>query len=220
MALQNFEELNNLSTKWFSKMGVSDAEKKKRVELSLDYCEIIIMLFMLITEEQYSRDECVRFARERIKILAEKQIGVENIAYINDFADVKSKEIVDSTFDKLDVDEDTEEEITVPELDINVPVKEYWTSEERALLVGIELSSTVNNFEELRDAIEDGKTNKVWMTEGDERVRKTHQEVHGVDIPINEFFTVGNSQMLMPGDTVNGAELKEIAGCRCYLVFH
>ena len=108
--------------------------------------------------------------------------------------------------------------IRVPELDIVVPESEYWTSEERALLIGIELSTTVYNFKELEDAINAGKTKKVWMTMSDDRVRETHDMVHGVDIPINDLFIVGESYMLMPGDTVHGAEMKEIAGCRCHLV--
>lgn len=239
MALQNFDQLNSLATKWFKKMDIPDEEKIKRVELAIDYAEIMLMLFFLITEQEYEKEECIAFAEERLRILAENALGEKNIAYINDWAKIKSEEIVNNTYEKYeneiedaseeeekesedkseaDGEQPKEERIRVPELDIDIPKDEYWTSEERGLLVGIELSTTVYNFDELYKAIKQGKTRKVWMTESDDRVRPTHDEVHGTDIPINELFIVGNSEMLMPGDTVHNAELKEVAGCRCHLV--
>ena len=234
MALQNFDQLNSMATKWFSKVEVSEEEKKKRVDLALDYCEIMIMLFLLITEQEFEREECVAFLGERLKVLAEREIGTDDVAYINDWSKVKAEEIVDKTYEEFENEiEDASEEnkkeskkekpkeekhVKVPELDIDVPEDEYWTSEERGLLIGIELSTTVYNFNELQSAIKEGKTRKVWMTEADDRVRPTHDAVHGTDIPINELFLVGNSYMLMPGDTVHGAEMKEIAGCRCHLM--
>lgn len=237
MALQNFDQLNSMATKWFDKMEVSKEEKAKRVELALDYTEIMLMLFYMITEQQFEREECIAFVKERLVILAENALGTEDIAYINDWADIKSKQIVDLTYEKYEneieditVSEGEETPVTyadalnktkkikVPELNIDVPESEYWTSEERGLLIGIELSTTVYNFKELEDAINAGKTRKVWMTMSDDRVRETHEIVHGLDIPINELFIVGESYMLMPGDTVHGAEMKEIARCRCHLV--
>lgn len=242
MATQEFDELNlfGMATKWIDKVDVSDEEKKKRVNLAMDYCEIMIMLFFMITEEDYEREDCIAFAEERIKILAERELGTENIAYINDWAPKKATEIVDTTYEKyeneiedaiLDDGETSNQEdgqekehkqniLNFKELGVEIPEDEYWLSRVRALFVGLELSMTVCNFEELNDAMKEGKTRKTWMTEADERVRETHQALHGVDIPINEFFTVGNSQMLMPGDSLNGAELSEIANCRCHLVCH
>ena len=236
MALQNFDKLNSLATKWFEKMDVPAEEKRKRAELAIDYCEIMILLFLLITEQEFERADCISFAEERLRVLAERELGSENIAYINDWAKIKAVEIVDMTYEKYEneIEDVIEEEvetkevpeepvteerrIRVPELDIDVPEPEYWTSEERALLIGIELATTVYNFNELYEAMQAGKTRKVWMTEADDRVRPTHDAVHGVDLPINELFLVGDSYMLMPLDTANGAETKEVAGCRCHLV--
>lgn len=231
MALQNFDQLNSLATKWFSVMDISEEEKLKRVELTLDYCEIMLMLFYMITEQEYEKEECIVFTEERLRILAEKSIGEENVAYINDWSRKKAEEIVDKTYEEYEneIEDSSEEEnesvdetnegkrITIPELDIDIAEDEYWTSEERGFLIGIELASTIYNFDELHKAIQEGKTRKVWITEADDRVRPTHEAVHGVDLPINEMFLVGNSYMLMPRDTVNGAEMKEIASCRCHL---
>lgn len=234
---QQFDKLNLLSmaTEWFSKVEVSEEEKKKRALLALDYCDIIIMLFLMITEQEYEREECIKFAEERLRILAERELGRESIAYINEWAKIKAVYIVDETYEKLEneiedisIEEEeagkdnkdpTKEKIlNFEEEGVQIPESEYWTSNFRALKIGIELSTTVYNFKELSDAIDAGKTRKVWMTESDDRVRETHDAIHGVDIPINEFFTVGVSSMLMPGDIVHGAELKEICNCRCHLV--
>lgn len=224
MALQNFDQLNSMATKWFSIMDISDADKKRRVDLSLDYCEIIIMLFLMIDEGK-TPEECVAFAEERLKVLAEKDIGAENVAYINDWSQKKAADIVDTTFKhigeikKKPVDE-TPKELFFTEFGICIPENEYWTSELRALLVGIDCASAISNFHDMWYALERGMTNKVWITEGDERVRQTHQEVDHTDIPINDLFQVGASYLMFPGDMNYGAEAKEVINCRCHLEFY
>ena len=226
MALQNFDQLNSMSTKWFSKMNVSVAEKKKRVDLSLDYCEIIIMLFMLI-EGNHPRESCLEFAEERLRIIAENYIGKDNLAYVNDWSRKEAEKVVDVTFRHKDdepqregEDEPKEKNIKFEEFDTEIPETEYWTSELRALLVGIGCASAIANYHDLWYALERGMTNKVWITEADEKVRETHQEVDHTDIPINELFLVGNSYLMFPGDLNYGAEEKETDGCRCHLEFY
>ena len=226
MALQNFDQLNSMSTKWFSKMEVSEAEKKKRIDLSLDYCEIIIMLFMLI-EGNHPRESCVDFAEERLRIIAENYIGKDDLAYVNDWSRKEAEKVVDVTFRHTDdepqlegEDEPKEKTIKFEEFDTEIPETEYWTSELRALLVGISCASAIANYHDLWYALERGMTNKVWITEADEKVRETHQEVDHTDIPINELFLVGNSYLMFPGDVNYGAEEKEVDGCRCHLEFY
>lgn len=228
MTTQKFDELNlfKISTKWFEGVNVSAEERKKRVKLSLDYCEIMIMLFLMIVEENYEREDCIAFAEERLKVLAERELGREDIAYINEWAKIKAEAIVAETYLKYENEiedatlESEEKVLKFEEEGVEIPENEYWTSDFRALKIGIELSQTVRNFKELSDAIDEGKTRKTWITKEDTQVRDTHEAMAGVEIPINEFFIVGNSQMLMPGDTANGAEMKEIAGCRCHIECH
>lgn len=220
MALQKFDQLNSMSTKWFSKMNVSEAEKKKRVDLSLDYCEIIIMLFLMINEDK-PRDACISFAEERIKIIAEKYIGKENVAYINDWSKKEAEKVVDVTFSHKDDYNPTAPPhfYEMPELGIRLPDNEYWTSDERGLLIGVECAAITANFDDLSRAIDRGNTRKTWITEADDKVRKTHEEVHGTELPINDYFVVGNSYMLFPGDMSRDAEEKEISNCRCFCTY-
>lgn len=228
MALQNFDQLNSMSTKWFSKMNVSDAEKKKRVDLSLDYCEIIIMLFMLI-EGNHPRESCVDFLEERLRIIAENYIGKDDLAYVNDWSRKEAEKVVDDTLKHINDEPEykliktddggtksQEKTFDFEEFDIKIPQSEYWTSDERGLLIGIECASITANFEDLDKAMESGKTRKTWITEADDKVRKTHEAVHGTELAINDYFLVGNSYLLFPGDMSRDAEDKEIINCRCY----
>jgi hypothetical protein len=76
-------------------------------------------------------------------------------------------------------------------------------------------ANSVKNYTDYRKAIEKGKTKKKWIDMRDKRERKTHLEVGGTVIPINEPFVVGNSLMMFPKDDSLGAADKEIINCRC-----
>lgn len=235
MAIQNFDELNKFreaATKWFDAMDITPEEKLARVNLSMDYCEIIIMLFQMITEQEYEREECVAFAKERLKLIAEREIGLENVAYINDWADFVANKVAAETYDKYmneiedyeleDVAENIAESdktktIYLKDLDVSIPEDEFLTSDERAYEMAIDYASTIYNYFDYIKAIDDGKTRKVWITENDEKVRETHQFIDHMDIPMDELFVVGNSYMRFPGDVLESPELKEIINCRCHL---
>lgn len=232
---QTFDQLNNMSTEWFSKMDIPPKKKKKRVELSMLYADIFFMFFdyvimgMLETEQQM-----VDWLDERLKAVASNYIGTDDIAYINDWSRSEAEQIADTTIrhkaeglkESATISGTSEKTSTVTpmfdfeEFGVSISQDEYWTSDIRGLLLGIECASSVANYYELYDALERGMTNKVWMSEGDEKVRKTHQEVDHVDIPITDLFVVGNSHLLFPADIAHGAEMKEVCSCRCHLEFY
>lgn len=58
---------------------------------------------------------------------------------------------------------------------------------------------------------------KTWWTAQDARVRATHVAVHGVTIPMDEKFSVGDSMMSRPGDPEGSAE--EVINCRCSILY-
>ena len=226
-----------MSTIWYDKMEITEEAKKRRVDLSLLFCEIIIMFFDMVMAENRSHEQLVGWLTERLNVIASKELKADNIAYINDWSRKEAEHIVDVTErhyeeiksnDWADVIIKTDEngnkytykpkEVSFEEFGISIPEKDYWTSDIRGILLGIECASAVENFRELYDAINRGDNRKVWKTEGDSRVRSTHVAVDGVDIPINELFQVGNSYLLFPGDIQNGAEPQEVDNCRCHLV--
>jgi hypothetical protein len=58
---------------------------------------------------------------------------------------------------------------------------------------------------------------KIWLATEDERTRETHSEADGQEVPLNEYFTVGDGELLYPGDP-NGPD-EEIINCRCTIIY-
>ena len=65
----------------------------------------------------------------------------------------------------------------------------------------------------------DVKSTKEWSAVGDSKTRKAHSDVSGTSILINEIFIVGGESMLHPGDATLGATAKNLAYCRCALLY-
>ena len=91
----------------------------------------------------------------------------------------------------------------------------YWYSQDRARLNAEDEANAIFNYDEYRQAIFDGKTMKEWVSMRDANVRRTHAEVDGEVVPIEDAFLVGTSLMRFPKDTSLGASDSEICGCRC-----
>ena len=156
MALQRFDELNNMSTIWYDKMEITEEAKKRRVDLSLLFCEIIIMFFDMVMAENRSHEQLVGWLTERLNVVASKELKADNIAYINDWSRKEAEHIVDVTErhyeeiksnDWADVIIKTDEngntytykpkEVSFEEFGISIPEKDYWTSDIRGILLGI-----------------------------------------------------------------------------------
>ncbi len=62
---------------------------------------------------------------------------------------------------------------------------------------------------------------QIWISAEDGDVRPTHQaaerESKANPVPLEEFFRVGNSHLMYPGDP--SGEPEEIINCRCVIVF-
>lgn len=89
-----------------------------------------------------------------------------------------------------------------------------WLGKERANLIALNEANWKWNNQEFYEAKESKKT-KTWHTALDERVRLTHMELEGVTIPIDEPFHVGASLMMFATDESMGADISELANCRC-----
>lgn len=94
------------------------------------------------------------------------------------------------------------------------PDDPYYLSKDRALLIAQNESNTAYNHADYEIARQNGKQYKVWVTEGDEKVREAHVDVDMVRIPINEMFSVGNDTMRYPHDYINGSA-ENLVNCRC-----
>lgn len=58
---------------------------------------------------------------------------------------------------------------------------------------------------------------KTWVAGTDERVRESHAEADGQQVPLDGTFKVGDSELSFPGDPAGSPE--EIINCRCTMVY-
>ena len=120
-------------------------------------------------------------------------------SYLEEYSKEFADDVVRSTLDNID--------------------DEYYMSNDRAMFAAENEANTVLNYLEFKEAVANGKTRKRWVDIRDSRERKTHRQVGGTVIGIEEAFMVGNSLMMFPKDTSMGAEAKEIIGCRCTIKY-
>lgn len=201
------DRLNNLSTKypaidyeeWFDAMDIPREDKEKRIELAEKIDDVYDWLFnfvamMLLLDEAIDTEYLILSVRYRLFDLVDVDVD-----YAASHLTKVATETVQATIDHIDDD--------------------YFLSPQRSSEIAADEAHTIATYEEMSEAWENGNTKKTWHTQHDRRVRKTHVAVDGKTIPMKDLFVVGGSKMLCPHDTENGAELKEVAGCRCFLTY-
>ena len=103
MAIQNFDQLNSIATTWYSRMNANKQEKDKRVDLSLIFADVILMFLDMVVAKTILKDEFKAKLAERLEIIASKEIGKDNVAYINDRSKVEAEKIAENTFNNIAV---------------------------------------------------------------------------------------------------------------------
>lgn len=207
--LNNYEyiysdkEIDDFLTDYFSVMDISEKQKEKRIQVAKDFRNSLLFLFALIyvayDYEYFSFDYIVSQFKNSFTEELAKHIEIDN--YVEKYINKISNEIVETTYRNIDFENPT-----------------FWTSDERALIVGANESNSMCNYEDFQDAKSQGYTMKKWITEKDNRVRKTHKQVDEVTIPIDDYFVFPDCKGLFPHDT-NNLSNKELANCRCTLEF-
>lgn len=207
-----FDEINSLSEDeildietYFDDMELSDEEKEKRKEFSRQMNEVMMFIFALfLTMKDYSyidKNFIIKQLEIRYSEIVSQFANLDG--YIEDYIERFSKETVDIT--------------------IEHGADDYWTSEKRSVAIAVNEANSIIGYQQLQDAIEKGYTRKTWITERDNKVRKTHRAVDSKTISLTEYFQVGNSHMLFPHDNVSDlgifAKAKEICGCRCSIKY-
>lgn len=186
---------------YFDSMELSKIEKKKRKAFAEDMQEAMLFIFALFSVmKQYNRinkEFIISQLQSRYSEIVLQYMDIDK--YLEDYISDFSEETVDVTLRHID--------------------EPFYLSDDRSLLVSENEANGVFNYQEFSEAVKSGKTRKRWITERDNKVRKTHAEVNGITIPINEPFVVGNSLMMFAKDTSLNAEMEQIAGCRCTIKY-
>lgn len=201
-----FDELNTPSEskilpieQYFDEMELTETQKDKRKEFAESIFEIALFLFSLFSvmkEYDYIKIDFIsaQLQSKYLEVARKHNINIDSHvkAYIKKF----SEEIVSTTERHID--------------------KEYFLSQDRATIIGENEAQSIIGYSELTKAIKSGYTKKKWITERDNKVRKTHREIDGLTINISEPFIVGDSLMMYAHDAITfNADEKELCGCRC-----
>lgn len=201
-----FDELSDISEKnmrsipydeYFDEMDLTEEEKEKRKQFSREFEDVMLFIFALLSVmRQYgsiNKKYIIGQLQSRYSELVLQYMDIDK--YLDDYIADFSIETVDTTIKHID--------------------DPFYLSNDRGILISENEANGIFNYGEFSEAIKAGKKRKQWVDVRDRKERKTHREVGGMVIPIEDAFIVGNSLMLFPKDTSLGAEMKEIANCRC-----
>lgn len=202
--MREIDELNTLSEDeildieaYFDEMELSEEGKKERKKFAKDMKDVMLFLFtlfLLMKEKSYMNKQLIiSQLQSRYSKLVLEYIKIDK--YIEEHIQEFSEETVDTTIRHID--------------------EKFYLSEERGVLISVNEANSTLNYKDFANAIAEGKTEKQWLTEKDQRVRKTHKRLDSMIIPIEDTFVVGNMLMRFPHDTFYGIDYKELSNCRC-----
>ena len=199
------DRLNNIQTKYpridieevISNMDIPEADKEKRVELAEKVRDVFDWLFAFVitasvTEGTLDIEYLTLSVEYRLKDLVNL-----DIQYVREQVEKFSRDIVETTVENKDED--------------------YFLSPQRADERAIDEANAIYGYEELDEAIKEGKTHKTWVSEKLKSTRKWHRDMDGVTIPIEDYFHFDDCDMLLPHD-MNGTA-RQNSGCLCHVEF-
>ena len=218
-SISSYDELNIILGKrriepyeeYFSKMLISDKERQERIAFSEQMEEVVLYILALIqttiesgeTDQEYIQ---IQFYDKYLDVVL-RYMMIDS--YIKRYVLETSKQIIDTTFSHIAGKPPDSEQTT----------DDYYLSNDRAMFISECEANSILNYRQYSNAVKAGKTKKKWVDVGDKRERKTHLEVGGTTLPIDEPFSVGDSLLQFPKDTSLGASADEIVNCRCSIQY-
>ena len=196
--MAKFDELNKLK-RYYSVMEIPQREKDKRVSLGMFLYDALFYVFITMRTDvklngTLDKAYYIQSLEGRIRDVLEEN----NIPYDDGYVPRLVEDVIETTTRHLN--------------------DEYYFSQDRALLVAQNESSTIYNTIDYMDAKSKGKQYKRWIAELDNATRPWHVEVDGTKIPIDEMFQVGTDKMRFPHDYSNGSA-ENLVNCRCTCIY-
>jgi len=179
---------------FFDEMEVDDVGKRTELAISLE--KIFREMFLIALAGELAREQLIN------KLITEYSMAIVASGYRPNYAHIERvcEDIVDNTLKGIDTP--------------------YMTSTDRSIAIAENETNNTANADEYMTAIENGKTEKTWHTEKDNKVRKTHREVDEITIPIDELFQVGDAEMRFPCDMELAYDSpQETNNCRCHISY-
>lgn len=193
---------------YFDPMDISEEQKEERRKLANEMFNVFLFLFSLVEVAEANNYSNIEFLSTQFELQFAPLVMSysRNDDYISRYIDKVSNDVVKTTVDGLKKPEKSTD-------------REFVMSDKRAAYAAVNEANSVENYEELQEAIESGYTHKRWCTMLDKRVRDTHRLLEGKTIPIDDYFEVGDDLLLFPRDEENCENVENIAGCRCSLKY-
>jgi len=185
---------------YYEPMDITDEQKERRIKAAERLEDAFVIALLLLSEFDETPSEMV-LTQVMTQLQSDLLQAYESITTRVDDEDVLahvsrvSQEIVESTA----------RHFTDP----------YFTSEDRATVLAENDANYIVSYDEYEDAEADGCTMKRWKTMLDKKVRDSHRDVEGEEVPIGTPFFVGDSLLMFPGDTQFDPDPAEIVNCRC-----
>ena len=179
---------------FFDEMEVDDVPERTKLALSLE--KIVRNILLLALAGELAREQLID------QFIREYSLAVIDSGYRPNYAHIERvcADIVDNTLKGIETP--------------------YMTSTDRSIAIAENETNNIANADEYMNAIDNGKTEKTWHTEKDNRVRGTHREVDEMTIPIEELFNVGLAQMRFPCDMELAYDSpEETNNCRCHISY-
>lgn len=195
------KELDELSAtqeiaKYFEEMDLPSEEIELRIKVANDFQRFFRDLFLAMLVGEGLRESYINDIRNEYIRICDRYDLIPNMAHIDRLAET----IVDNTLQNIDT--------------------EYYTSIGRSINIAECETNNSANYDDLQDAINNGYTQKTWVTMRDNKVRETHVVLDGVTIGIDELFQVGDAQMRFPCDEEYAFDSpQEINNCRCCILY-
>lgn len=195
------KELDELSAtqeiaKYFEEMDLPSEEIELRIKVANDFQRFFRNLFLAMLVGEGLRESYINDIRNEYIRICDRYDLIPNTAHIDRLAET----IVDNTLQNIDT--------------------EYYTSIGRSINIAECETNNSANYDDLQDAINNGYTQKTWVTQKDPKVRESHAVLDGMTIGIDELFDVGDAQMRFPCDEEYAFDSpQEINNCRCCILY-
>lgn len=216
MALLSIDELNTPNVEveepeeYFRKMDLTPAQREERVDTSKELASVMLFLFALLVIEMQNESPDYDYVYEVFRVRF-RNVVLEHSpdnAYTERYVNDVTRQLFDNTVENMKASGVGKDQTDAG----------WWSSTDRATAIGENEANSILNYKDLQKAIEEGYVLKRWVTEKDNRVRRTHSEMEGKTIPINDYFIVGDVPMMMPHDP-ECLDQREIVNCRCSLAY-
>ena len=209
----DFDELNILDSRskpkrrypqsipyreYFGAMYITPDQMRNRMELAGEIEDVMLWVFaywIVAAEAEISKEELKQDAKEKLTSVIAKH------AKIDPYLEKHINQVIDEVVDVTEKHKDEE--------------TDYWVSDERAKIIAENEANAFENYREYQEAKAQGKTQKTWITELDDKVRFTHTLAEGQTVDIDGLFFVGGSEMRFPKDTEYDPDPSEVVNCRC-----